>query len=154
MSTLNDKANAMVNGLQKGMPAGTTAPLMVNGQPVTVKAAIATLSAYLAAVAAEAPAKLAYHQAVQTAQSQEKAVQQLVAGLSEALRYLFGKGSPELAQFGVSTGVPGRPSAATKALAANKALATRAVNHPKTPKVAVVAATAKGPVTGNSGSGQ
>ena len=34
--TLTDKATALLSGLQKGLPAGTTATLLVNGQPVTV----------------------------------------------------------------------------------------------------------------------
>jgi hypothetical protein len=153
MNTLTDKATALVSGLSKGLPAGTTASLLVNGQPVTVKNAIATLSGYLAAVAAVAPAAVAYHQAVQNVSAQTAQVKQLVAGLSNALRYLFGKGNPQLAQFGVSPGVPSKPSTATKAAAVGKALATRAVRHILGPKqrALITVASPNGPAISTSG---
>jgi hypothetical protein len=123
---------------------------------VTVKNAIATLSGYLTVVAAVGPAAVAYHQAVQSVKSQTKQVQQLVTGLSQALRYLFGKGSPELAQFGVSSGVTSKPSVATKAQAIGKTLATRAVRHTlgKKQRLKVTATPPSGPATGSNGSGQ
>lgn len=153
--TLTDKAQALVNGLSKGLPATTTS-LLVNGQAVNVKNAIATLSAYLTLVGAIAPAKVAYHQAVQGANAQEAQVKQLVTGLAAALRYLFGKGNPQLAQFGVSSGVPSKPSVATKAQAVDKALATRVERHTLGPKqkLKVNVAPPKGPATGSNGSGQ
>ena len=155
MTTLTDKATALVNGLSKAIPAGTVS-LLVNGQPVTVKNAIATLSAYLTLVGAIAPAKVAYHQTVQSANAQKAQVKQLIAGLTTAIRYLFGKGNPQLAQFGVSSGVPSKPTAATKAQAVGKALATRVVRHTLGPKARLKATATppKGPAAGSNGSGQ
>src|SRR5580658_8362154 len=124
MTTINTKATSMLNGLQNDMPAGSTSSLTVNGQSVTVKSAITTLSTYLAAVAAVATAKVQYHQAVTTMQAQQTQVQNLITGLADALRVLFGKGNPQLAQFGVSSGVRAKPSPATMVEAATLAKAT------------------------------
>jgi hypothetical protein len=124
----------MLNGLQNNMPAGSTAPLMVNGQSVTVKSAIATLSAYLASVAAVATAKVQYHQAVIAMQAQQTGARNLITGLAAALRVLFGKGNPQLEQFGVSSGVRKAPSPTTLVEAASLAKATRVARNTMGPK--------------------
>ncbi len=125
MATLNQKAQALLNGLENYLPAGTTASLNVHGQAVTVKNAIATLSGYVADVAAKAPAKVAYQAAVQKVKSEEQSVRELVTGLSEALRSLLGKGNPVLSHFGISSGVRKSPAPKTLVEAAGKAEATR-----------------------------
>ncbi len=119
MANVTTRAKALLDGLSNDIPAGTNA-LQANGQSFVVKTAIATLSAYVTAVEAAASAKVQYRNAVATAAGQRPQVESLLTNLSEALRALFGKGNPVLAQFGVSSGVRKTPSAAVKAAAVGK----------------------------------
>jgi hypothetical protein len=106
-----------------GLPAG--AAFNVNGTVLTLAQALAKLTAHKAAFAACAKAKAALHEAVLAQQALRAVVQATAAAVRAYVVAIHGANSPHLATLGFAPVVRQEPSAATRALAAEKSRATR-----------------------------
>ena len=113
----------LVAGTQKNLPATSTVD--VNGQELKQADIVAKLQAWIPLFQAVDAANAPYRNAQKALQAAAPAIRQFVGLYRQALRQVFGKGSPLLADFGLSTTQQKTPTPATRVLAAAKAAATK-----------------------------
>jgi hypothetical protein len=118
-----DPTGNVVAGTQKNLPATSTVD--VNGQELKQADIVAQLQSWIPLFQQVDATNAPYRNALQAVQSVEPAVRQYVGRYGEALRQVFGKGNPLLADFGLSTAQRKTPTPATHVLAAARAVATK-----------------------------
>ncbi|MHB1846364.1 MAG: hypothetical protein ACYCWW_16190 [Deltaproteobacteria bacterium] len=121
--TQAQKLGKAASGVQQQFPA--TVKLTLSGQSYSPAQIAQVLTAAVTAIDAVTPAKAQLQQLVKSRGATLKVANQLYVVLKKYLESLYGKGSPELAAFGISTALPKQPSSETKALAKAKAKLTR-----------------------------
>lgn len=122
------EAQAIVLGLKKHCSKQT---ITVNGEGVQVAEIIKLFDESLAAIDETAKAESQWHHALQRERAKLALVKPMIPLLRTFVSNQFGVGSPTFAEFGFQVPKVGRKSAAVKARAAAKQVATRAENHPK-----------------------
>jgi len=117
------KVQDALQGVQQVLPAKST--LQINNAKMTQAQMASQLNTYLTAYNAVAPAKSAYAEAVAARTAMQPAIREFLIQLRAALVALFGRGSPQLAKFGMSAQKPTPPSPTTAVLAAAQRQLTR-----------------------------
>ena len=105
------------------IPAKTT--VMVGGVSYTVATLAAYITTLLAPILAAKNAKLAFTQAVQAREANQKAVQNFLVELRAAMIALFGRSSPILVQFGFAPAKAKSTKSGKNVVKTAKSLATR-----------------------------
>ncbi len=113
----------LVAGTQKNLPATSTVD--VNGQELKQADIVAKLQGWIPLYQQVDATNAPYRDAQQALQAAAPAIRQFVGSYRQALRQVFGKGSPLLADFGLSATQQKTPTPATRVLASAKAAATR-----------------------------
>jgi hypothetical protein len=116
----------MLQGFQNLIPAGSTLPYAGSG--FSQAAVIAQLESVLALYPAVASAKKATSSAVANLRAAVPGARSLLKSLKVALTAFYGSGSPELAEFGIASKTPQKPSSLQNAVKAAKAKQTREAN--------------------------
>src|SRR5581483_821200 len=123
---MNKRAMALqqlVAGTLKNLPATSTVD--VNGQELKQADIVAQLRSWIPLFQQVDATNAPYRNAVKALADADPAIRQYVGRYREALRQVFGKGNPLLADFGLSTTQRKTPTSVTHVLAAAKAAATR-----------------------------
>ncbi|HEY8090361.1 MAG TPA: hypothetical protein VIF09_21015 [Polyangiaceae bacterium] len=135
----------LCNALAAGLQALPDTEFIASGQTLLKTAVITPLQTYVAATQQTAVTEAAWHASVQKEQAAEVAARAMIEEIKPVLQGRYGKSNPQLeTQFGIAPVKKGQPSAATKAAAAAKAKATRALlgtKGSKQKKAAIAAAT-------------
>ena len=135
----------LCNALAAGLQALPDTEFVASGQTLQKAAVIAPLQAYVAATQQTAADEAAWHTAVQKEQAAEAAARAMIEEIKPVLQGRYGKSNPQLeTQFGIPPVKKAVTSAVTKAKAAAKAKATRALlgtKGSKQKKAAIAAAT-------------
>ena len=113
----------LVAGTQKNLPATSTVD--VKGQELKQADIVAKLQGWMPLFQQVDATNAPYRNAQQALQAAAPVIRQFVGLYREALRQVFGKGNPLLADFGLSATQRKTPTPATHVLAAAKATATR-----------------------------
>jgi hypothetical protein len=113
----------LLAGTQKNLPATSTVD--VNGQELKQTDIVAKLQSWIPLFQQLDATNAPYRDAQKALQAAAPAIRQYVGLYRLALRQVFGKGSPLLADFGLSVTQPKTPTPATRVLAKAKAAATR-----------------------------
>ena len=141
----------IIAGLQKN--TATLTNLVVQGKPVSVPQAIATLQARVNAITAAQSAKVAWTDAVQQQDQQLTSTNGFVESLVTVIRGMFAGAPSALADFGQ---VPRKVTVLTtaeKQAAAVKAAATRKARHTMGPKQKAAITGATAPVAAEAPAG-
>jgi len=123
MQNRETELQQLVAGTQKNLPATSTVD--VNGQELKQADIVAKLQGWMPLFQQVDATNAPYRNAQQALQAAAPAIRQFVGLYRQALRQVFGKGSPLLADFGLSTTQHKTPTPATHVLAAARATATR-----------------------------
>ncbi len=148
----------MLLGVTKYLPQSST--LVVEKSPVTAAQMAARINGYLQTFADLRDRKEQARQQLGVLQQQLPEAHAFYMGLKPALVAFFGRGSPELSQFGISVGSRKPLTSEQKAIAHAKALNTRKVRNTlgrrqklalgnANPKVVIVGADGK-PISGSN----
>ena len=113
----------LLAGTQKNLPATSTVD--VNGQELKQADIVAKFQSWIPLFQQVDATNAPYRDAQKALQAAAPAVQQFVGLYRQALRQVFGKGSPLLADFGLNVTQVKTPTPATHVLASAKAAATR-----------------------------
>jgi hypothetical protein len=113
----------LVAGTQKNLPATSTVD--VNGQELKQADIVAKLQSWIPLFQQVDATNTPYRNAEKALQAALPEIRQYVGSYRQALRQVFGKGSPLLADFGLSATQPKTPTTQTRVLAQAKAAATR-----------------------------
>jgi hypothetical protein len=97
----------------------------IKGTKMTTAQVVAQLQAHQAAIATQAKAKAALHEATLAQQLLREAVQATAAAVAAYVVAVYGANSPYLATLGFAPAARQKPTLATRALAAEKSKATR-----------------------------
>ena len=122
-----EKLQALQLGVQKYLPQTST--LIVEKSSMTAAQMADRLKAYLQTFADLRDKKEQAHQQLGVLQQQLPEAHAFYMGLKAALVAFFGRGSPELSQFGISVGGSTPLTSEQKAIAHAKALNTRKVRN-------------------------
>ncbi|HEX3343934.1 MAG TPA: hypothetical protein VHS09_05140 [Polyangiaceae bacterium] len=123
-----EKANRnrqMIAGLQKNH--GPKDTILVNGVLMKQSDAVTILQAPIVASDVTTTSEAAFHKAVADESAADKAADETYKGLKATFLPLYAASTPTLADYGISVTVRREPTAATKAVAAEKRKATLAV---------------------------
>jgi hypothetical protein len=131
----------LISGLQKNQPNGT---IVIDGTSYTTTELIQLLQALIDALSSTVAARTAYRDAVHQSDALLKTDGPTVTALKASLRITYGPDSSTLSQYGLSPRKVTVRTAEEKAIAAEKARATRAARHTmgKKAKKAITGATA------------
>lgn len=121
--SLETKIQNALTGVQQVVPTGGS--LQVAGGLMTQAQLEAKLSGYLPAFEAVRTDKQVYQTAVVTRAAIEPDAREFLVQLRASLIALFGRGSPQLAKFGMGHGLGAKPSPQTQVMAAAKRILTR-----------------------------
>jgi hypothetical protein len=124
---LETKLEEMELGVTKYLPPNST--LIVEKSPMTAAQLADRLKVYLQTFADLRDKKEQARQQLGVLHQQLPEAHAFYMGLKAALVAFFGRGSPELSQFGISVGGRTPLTSEQKAIAHAKALATRKVRH-------------------------
>ena len=123
MTKRETELQQLVAGTQKNLPATSTVD--VNGQELKQADIVAKLQGWITLYQQVDATNAPYRNAQRALQAVAPAIRQFVGLYRQALRQVFGKGSPLLADFGLSVTQRKTPTTATRVLATAKAAATR-----------------------------
>jgi hypothetical protein len=123
MHKIENQMQQLVAGTQKNLPATSTVD--VNGQELKQSDIVAQLQSWIGLYQQVDATNAPYRNAVKALQAATPTIQKYLGSYRQALRQVFGKGSPLLADFGMSTTQQKTPTPATHVLAAAKAAATK-----------------------------
>jgi len=127
IGAFEQKLQQMQAGVTKVIPQGST--LVVERSPQTAAQLAARLTAYLQMFADVQDKKSQASQQIGTLYQKLPEAHQYYMDLKTSLVAFFGRGSPELSQFGISVGGRKPLTSEQKAIAHAKALNTRKVRH-------------------------
>lgn len=123
-SGLELKLEDALEGVQQELPAKSS--LQINNAAMTQAQMVTQLTGYLTTVQAVGAAKATYAAAVVARTAMQPAAREFLVQLRAALLALYGRGSPQLAKFGMTANKPSKPSPTTSVLAAAARQLTRA----------------------------
>ncbi len=117
----------LIAGFNQAFPAKST--VVVNGTAVTPAQIVAKLQAIVDEYQAILDARATLQGDLQKAKANRSSEHEFLMQLHGALVAFFGRGNPQLLQFGFTPTKPKQKSVADKTTAAAKAKATRAMRH-------------------------
>jgi len=159
MHKIENQMQQLVAGTQKNLPATSTVD--VNGQELKQTDIVAQFQSWIELYQQVDATNAPYRNAVKALLAATPAIRKYIGSYRQALRQVFGKGSPLLADFGMSTTQPRTPTTATHVLATAKAAATRKARNTlgkqqrkavKADPVTKVTVSADGPAVSSSAS--
>jgi hypothetical protein len=121
----------LVSAIEKYFQGQT---LTLNGVNITAADLIAALQAYAAALTSSTATRAQWADAVKAARTQAVTGDNLILGLEDYVRVMYGNTNAVLTAFGMTPHEPGKKTVAVKQEAIEKSLATRVARHTTGPK--------------------